>query len=539
MAAELCAERVCKLADSWPDSEERCRDLISSLLDAMSLERLAEAATALEVFLKRSRASACKLPGSNEPVFHHITFDHLLSTPRLHALLEAVLNTNAADVKAILQRRSASSRTASELLWRYFQRQGHDRPAWAQLQRLVEAPEQFYNLKDRIRYLHLAQEQRKSVSSASLQEELALRLGAAEKLQQPLLKELLVLAGNEKQDARWRDAARKRSSELQHLRSARELYEVAGEFGFWHLQLGIAGFSGVNMAHDVATTLWAGFLFPADGPYNSHSDEVASPKLLFPLLMRRPHTCFFASKQEEMDERQLKPSLLRDRVLAFLQELKEVAPTSHQLWHVRGIATLLEFSSCLWLNALQKVGQTTELQEKGGDGAAGSSLIDENRLWVALEVLMQKPFSFSLPDLITFYAEMIAQLDAWHTDLQETSAYSQARRWAWPTEEDVHLHLSHVAIVLLASWLREAERTCESISESCAEAESEFVRVWRRSADGLLSGLCLRLNHARHHSAQRLLGEALRLEKGCRLLLDRVVYLGPEKHFAGEAQSAQ
>ncbi|CAE7580561.1 NUP155 [Symbiodinium sp. KB8] len=539
MAAELCAERVCKLADSWPDSEERCRDLISSLLDAMSLERLAEAATALEVFLKRSRASACKLPGSNEPVFHHITFDHLLSTPRLHALLEAVLNTNAADVKAILQRRSASSRTASELLWRYFQRQGHDRPAWVQLQRLVEAPEQFYNLKDRIRYLHLAQEQRKSVSSASLQEELALRLGAAEKLQQPLLKELLVLAGNEKQDARWRDAARKRSSELQHLRSARELYEVAGEFGFWHLQLGIAGFSGVNMAHDVATTLWAGFLFPADGPYNSHSDEVASPKLLFPLLMRRPHTCFFASKQEEMDERQLKPSLLRDRVLAFLQELKEVAPTSHQLWHVRGIATLLEFSSCLWLNALQKVGQTTELQEKGGDGAAGSSLIDENRLWVALEVLMQKPFSFSLPDLITFYAEMIAQLDAWHTDLQETSAYSQARRWAWPTEEDVHLHLSHVAIVLLASWLREAERTCESISESCAEAESEFVRVWRRSADGLLSGLCLRLNHARHHSAQRLLGEALRLEKGCRLLLDRVVYLGPEKHFAGEAQSAQ
>eukprot|EP00439_Symbiodinium_sp_Y106_P046837 s3098_g5.t12 len=189
MAAELCAERVCKLADSWPDSEERCRDLISSLLDAMSLERLAEAATALEVFLKRSRASACRLPGSNEPVFHHITFDHLLSTPRLHSLLEAILNTNAADVKAILQRRSASSRTASELLWRYFQRQGHERPAWAQLQRLVEAPEQFYNLKDRIRYLHLAQEQRKSVSSASLQEELSLRLGAAEKLQQPLLQD--------------------------------------------------------------------------------------------------------------------------------------------------------------------------------------------------------------------------------------------------------------------------------------------------------------------------------------------------------------
>lgn len=538
MAAELCAERVCKLADSWPDSEERCRDLISSLLDAMSLERLAEAATALEVFLKRSRASACRLPGSNEPVFHHITFDHLLSTPRLHSLLEAILNTNAADVKAILQRRSASSRTASELLWRYFQRQGHERPAWAQLQRLVEAPEQFYNLKDRIRYLHLAQEQRKSVSSASLQEELSLRLGAAEKLQQPLLQELLVMAGNEKQDARWRDAARKRCSELQHLRSARELYEVAGEFGFWHLQLGIAGFSGVKMAHDVVTTLWAGFLFPADGPYNSQSDEVASPKLLFPLLMWRPHTCFFASKQDEVDW-QLKPSLLRDRVLAFLQELKEVARTSHQLWHVRGIATLLEFSSCLWLNALQKVGHTTEFQEKGGDGAAGSSLIDENRLWVALEVLMQKPFSFSLPDLITFYAEMIAQLDAWHADLQETSAYSPARRWAWPTEEDVHLHLSHVAIVLLASWLREAERTCESISESCAEAESEFVRVWRRSADGLLSGLCLRLNHARHHSAQRLLGEALRLEKGCRLLLDRVVYLGPEKHFAGDAQSAQ
>ena len=68
-----------------------------------------------------------------------------------------------------------------------------------------------------------------------------------------------------------------------------------------------------------------------------------------------------------MDERQLKPSLLRDRVLAFLQELKEaknkqhktaellftavlelqVAPTSHQLWHVRGVGCLVRCGVCL------------------------------------------------------------------------------------------------------------------------------------------------------------------------------------------------
>ncbi|CAE7168787.1 Sec61b, partial [Symbiodinium necroappetens] len=91
-------------------------------------------------------------------------------------------------------------------------------------------------------------------------------------------------------------------------------------------------------------------------------------------------------------------------------------------------------------------------------------------------------------------AEMIAQLDAWHTDLQETSAYSQARRWAWPTEEDVHLHLSHVAIVLLASWLREAYRGLLQTEGRCHATTSLSTEVWRRSADGLLSGLCLRLN---------------------------------------------
>ncbi|CAE7611813.1 Sec61b [Symbiodinium natans] len=542
MAAELCAERVCKLSSRV--DEECCRGLISSLLDAMSLENPEAAAEALESFLRRTRAvnhwnAVC----DTEPVSHHIVFDHLLSVPRLHGLLEAILSTDATNIKALLQRRSANSRVASELLLRYFhQRRGHERherPVWAQLQRLVEAPEQFYSLKDRIRYLHLAQEQRKNASSASLQDELALRLRAAEKLQLPLLQELLDIAGNEDLDTRWREAAHKRCAELQQLRSARELYEVAGEFGLWHLQLGIAGFSGVKMAHDVATTLWAGLLFPPpDGPYSSHSDEVdaaATPKLLFPLLLRPRQ--LLLEKQDQAEP--LKPSLLRDRVLSFLQELREVAPASHQLWHVRGIATLLEFSSCLWLNALQKLKMDeAEPSESGADGAAGSPLIDESRLWVALEVLMQKPFSFSLPDLVTFYADMIAQLDAWHADLQETSAYSRARKWAWPGQEDVHLHLSHVAIVLLASWLREAERACDSISETRAEAESDFVRVWRRSADGLLSGLCLRLNHTRHLSARRLLGEALRLEKSCRMLLDRVVYLGPETHFAGEVQRA-
>ncbi|CAJ1417701.1 unnamed protein product, partial [Effrenium voratum] len=499
-ASDLCAEKIQEL------QVDDARDLLAALLDAICLDDVPATARAVESFLQRTKSWR----GNSEALIHHMVVDHLLSSPRLHRLLEEMLQSDVVNWAEVLQQRANKSRFAGELLWKYHQQRGHARPAWAQLQRLVETP-QFYSLKDRIRYLHQAKEQKK----AQPKEELSLRLEAAEQLQLPLFNELQVLA-TEASDERWRAAARKRCQELNQLQGLKELYEVAGEFGLWHLQLAIAGYSGVKMAHDVATTLWVGLLFPPECLY---AEAAKSPCELFPLLMLRRQRFFLSATEEAASLSPTRP-LLRSRVLGFLQELREVAPTNHHLWHARCVATLLEFSNCLWLQSLEAPSSL----EGAGDASAGSPLIDETRLWVATEVLKAEPFSLSLPDLVNFYAEMIAQLHAWHKDLQDVLP-AKLREAALPSEEDVHLHLSQVAVVVVANWLQEADR---KVRGSEPEGERDFARVWRRSADGLLAGLCLRLNRAKNPVAQRLLVEVLRLEKACRLLLERVVYLGPE-----------
>lgn len=98
---------------------------------------------------------------------------------------------------------------------------------------------------------------------------------------------------------------------------------MAGEYGFWHLQLAIAGFSGVKMAHHVATALWIGLLFPDNCLYATKAASKATE--LFPLLMLRPHRRFFLQDQVHVPLAwpRNEPDLLRKRVLAFLQELHE------------------------------------------------------------------------------------------------------------------------------------------------------------------------------------------------------------------------
>ncbi|CAK9093346.1 Protein transport protein Sec61 subunit beta, partial [Durusdinium trenchii] len=513
-AMRLCAEKIFAL----PDTENvlnQARDLVATVLDAIRLEN-SELARILESFLQRTQSWRGH-EKSQAPV-HHLVVDHLLSTPRLHGLLDLMISGNAVAWGEILQPRANTSRVAAELLWKYHHHHGQVRPEWAQLQRLVESP-QFYSLKDRIRYLRLSQE-RKTGTAA---EDCAVRLSCAEQLQFPLFNELQELAVDTNREDR-RMAAKKRCRELHQLQGVRELYEIAEEFGFGHLQLAIAGFSGVKMAHHVATTLWVSLLFPP-GECLYFEQASASPKDLFPLLMLRPHREFFLSKQANVAAPPwtVEPTLLRNRMVAFLHELREVASDNHHLWATRCVGTLLEFSNCLWL---QNQKEAPHFGREEGDASAGPPLIDHTCLWVAMEVLSQEPFNLSLPDLVTFYAEMISQLHVWHKDLEERlPAYLRAKQWVWPSEEDVHLHLSQVALVVLASWLREAERLCGSSGPEREKAERHFAQVWRRSADSLLVGLYLRLNGSKLVPAQRLLVEVIRLEKSCRLLLERVAYL--------------
>lgn len=527
-AAQLCADKIAALpSDAVLD---HARDLVAALLDAIRLEKLPELSKVLELFLQRTQSwrSGEDKSQQAQPVIHSMVVDHLLSTPRLHGLLDVMVsNSNAVAWAEILQLRANKSRMAAELLWRYHQQRGHVRPEWAQLQRLVETT-QFYSLKDRIRYLRLSQERK---SGADERNTLALRLSSAEKLQLPLFHELQEVASETSHEER-RMAAKKCCHDLNQLQSIRELFEVAGDFGLGHLQLAIAGFSGAKMAHDVVATLWVSLLFPRTESLYSEKQAPSSPRELFPLLMLRPHQEFFLSKQEVAPAKPIarpEPKLLRWRMLTFLRELREVAPDNHTLWEARCVGTLLEFSNCLWLQNCSPEAPQSPGFGREGDASAGSPLINETCLWVATEVLSQEPFNMSLADLVTFYAEMISNLHVWHKQLQEiVPAYLRAKPWLWPSEEDVHLHLSQVATVVLAGWLREAERLCNSSGFEKEKAEHHFAQVGRRSADGLLAGLYLRLNGSKHATAQRLLVEVLRLEKSCRLLLEQVVYLGPE-----------
>jgi len=221
-AMRLCAEKIFAL----PDTENvlnQARDLVATVLDAIRLEN-SELARILESFLQRTQSWRGH-EKSQAPV-HHLVVDHLLSTPRLHGLLDLMISGNAVAWGEILQPRANTSRVAAELLWKYHHHHGQVRPEWAQLQRLVESP-QFYSLKDRIRYLRLSQE-RKTGTAA---EDCAVRLSCAEQLQFPLFNELQELAVDTNREDR-RMAAKKRCRELHQLQGVRELYEIAEEFGF-------------------------------------------------------------------------------------------------------------------------------------------------------------------------------------------------------------------------------------------------------------------------------------------------------------------
>ncbi|CAL1146543.1 unnamed protein product [Cladocopium goreaui] len=138
-AAQLCADKIAALpSDAVLD---HARDLVAALLDAIRLEKLPELSKVLELFLQRTQSwrSGEDKSQQAQPVIHSMVVDHLLSTPRLHGLLDVMVsNSNAVAWAEILQLRANKSRMAAELLWRYHQQRGQVRPEWAQLQRLVE-----------------------------------------------------------------------------------------------------------------------------------------------------------------------------------------------------------------------------------------------------------------------------------------------------------------------------------------------------------------------------------------------------------------
>eukprot|EP00930_Biecheleria_cincta_P054923 TRINITY_DN41302_c0_g1_i1.p1 TRINITY_DN41302_c0_g1~~TRINITY_DN41302_c0_g1_i1.p1 ORF type:complete len:1429 (-),score=243.59 TRINITY_DN41302_c0_g1_i1:70-4329(-) len=543
VAAELCAERLLPLPAEGHASAEQALALLEAFLDGLGAEHLrdGQATDALEKLLAETGSWRLEEePGDNaapQPLVHSIVVDQLLAhAPRFTKALEALWQSKAVDLEALLRTRSVANLAAREQLCRYYQHRGMKSQAKEQLLQLAECPDKEVGLRERIRHLEMAQEQETQETQAK-DSGVAIRLDVGRKLQLPLFLELESLAADPHIDVNFREEAAKQCERLQGLRDLKELYEAALQLGLFHHVLSTSAVAGATLEPAVVTSLWLGLFFPPSGCAYSLQKSTASLRPdfdatdLFPLLLRRKRAGFLgepAAMPRKLASHDPKDQL-REKVLQLLAELREVAKPSGSLWDVRSVCTVLEYSNCLWLRAVEQTARTARLAPKGGDSAAGSPLCEESRLWVALEVLTAPPFEFTLADLVAFYAELIAHLDSWAKDLQTALPLEFREKpglaWALPSEEDLHVHLAQVSVLVTGRWLRQVESLRNSPGYSTTTAAAEFASVWLRHADGLLAGLSLRLNSLQlsRGPARALLSEVLCLEKAGRRLCEGVV----------------
>lgn len=258
------------------------------------------------------------------------------------SLLDALVRSNVTDLEALLRPYTAS-RVAAECLWKYHAQ--HDQPARASavLLHLAEWSDQDCKLQDRIRYLDLAVGQARL--SASWRKEAvaeqALRLEVAKKVQAPLLFELSSIAENKNLDQSRCSAARQSARDLEQLCDVRDLYQIALEFGLFHIVLVIADMR--DEGHDREDLSWAWvsvFCPPAACVYwvPSASKSTYPPAhTSFPLLMVRQGNFFSGTsfyRLTDADTPRAHSSLdavsapganaLRLRAMALLEELQLV-----------------------------------------------------------------------------------------------------------------------------------------------------------------------------------------------------------------------
>lgn len=517
-AAEICVEKIGQLPQQDEASVSRVASLIEAFLDSLSSRAGLEPLTlarAVESMITRTSDWGSDEMKQGPSFTHRFVVDYLLKCQRLHPVLEVLISSSGSEMQAILETKAQTSRVASEFLAKYHH--SHDDHETSQFLwlRLVESADHEIHLEDRIRYLRLAKElERSKGTNRSLK--LSLRLDVAEKIQLPLFLELKRVNEDAQMPTRTKETAAKHIGGLQRLRELRELNEIAWEYSFFHIALAIATLSGAEVRPEIATTLWIGLFFPPPScPYFALAGSKASdaPKDMFPLLFQRDNERFFSSDQAlESSKRRGFPNgslQLQHQVLGFVSELRMLQGNSgnsfsSSIWDARCVATVMEYCNCLWFRAVESVMPQAERFQ--GDGAAGMPVVNEQRAWVALEVMGGEPFKFTLLDMVAFYAEMLAHLDVWTKDLQAALPGTERKL----TEEDVHLHLSEIAVTVLGRWIREAQ-----LGNRDERFLLELRRAWLRTAEGLLASLTLRLNSLQrsHHVARRLLPEVLRLEK--------------------------
>ncbi|CAE8644521.1 unnamed protein product, partial [Polarella glacialis] len=150
-AAEICIEKILQLQPNDSVSAGRARSLLEAFLDALCPEPSSALAVArvVEGVLARTRAwQSGEQCADGQPFLHNVAIDYMLSSPRLHAVMEKLLNTAVVDMEAMLLKRHATSRAAAECLWKYYRQHGQTEHAASLLLQLAERPDSDMRLRE-------------------------------------------------------------------------------------------------------------------------------------------------------------------------------------------------------------------------------------------------------------------------------------------------------------------------------------------------------------------------------------------------------
>lgn len=542
-AAEICCEKILQLQVLDAAAPEHARGLLKALLEGLRPDERSR--EALESLLAATRArppAALDQFEEGLPFVHAVVIDGLIQCPRLHGILEdLLLVATEVDAEAFLRARCATSPVAGDCLWRLYKQRGQDSLAAGVLLQLVERPDVDYGLPQRLDYLRLAldhaiaaaQAPEHGVAMAKAAETLQIRADVASRVQVPLRAELQLLARDVRIPVDIRELATRRAEDLQILQGLEELYRVALEFSLFHLVLMVLDVYGAELGQEAVASVWAGLVFGSEASPYSPSRLVAQHRVpmahgCFPLLAIRENVPFFAKSgitgTASSGSESAGDFLLQDRIESLLAELRCLTGPASVIWDVRCLVALFEYAACLWSRALPSASSAASSlpARRSSSGQHAPVGLDASCAWVALRVLPEAPFKFTLPEVVAFYAEMLVHLPTWARDLRAmlppgapgaTSTRAPAVTAVSLDEEDLRLHLSEVVLCALSQWVEQAEEG------EGAEALAEFRAAWLRTADGLLAGLGLRLNSQQGDArARKLLPEVLRLEAAGRII---------------------
>ena len=281
--------------------------------------------------------------------------------------------------------------------------------------------------------------------------------------------DLLILDGHVSE--RWRSRARQQRQVLdESLLLLQDLYQIAIDFGLYHVVLVIADLSSSVQEREAGFEAWLRCLLPKDTPYSPGQMQVPSARChgMFPLLLVRRSTTFL-----QLHTPQLQPAAgaipedFQARAVQLLAEMSEALKTGSELWDAGCVATLLEFCSCLW----HKV--------------SGFPVVDA---WVPLKVLARKPFQMPMVSLLRFYVAVLSHSASWAADLRKKHVDGVS-------DKELSLHLAQVALILV-----------EKAQPEGADAAQALLKEIRSSLAKL----------DKDPLARRLLSEAERLADGAR-----------------------